>query len=109
MGRPRIVGRAGQGADAERGRQLMITRVGAASMLAVGLLVYLPARHFVQDHWVMPLRMNNHVIVVQRNSAPKAIRPGDCVAYALHAEENGQAQRYLQDATKVQNTQGGGK
>jgi hypothetical protein len=61
------------------------------TLLAIGLLVYLPARHFIQAHWVTPLRMNGQVIIVQRLFQVRHIQRGDWVTYALHEDESGEA------------------
>jgi hypothetical protein len=59
-------------------------------LLAIGLLLYLPARNYIQEHWVTPLRMNGHVIVVQRNVPARLIRPGDWVAYKFNEDAVGE-------------------
>jgi hypothetical protein len=61
-------------------------------LLAIGLLLYMPARSFIQGHWVAPLRMNGHVIVVQRSFQPRHIQRGDWVAYTL--DENNMGDNY---------------
>ena len=60
-------------------------------LLGIGLLIYLPARNFVQDHWLTPLCLNGHVIVVQRVFAARNVHKGEWVAYALHENETGEA------------------
>jgi hypothetical protein len=62
------------------------------TLLAIGLLLYMPARGFVQAHWLTPLRLNGQVIVVQRNFPARHVRRGDWVAYAL--DENGVGDNY---------------
>jgi hypothetical protein len=60
------------------------------ALLAVGLLLYLPAcNYLVNNHWLRPLRVNGRVIVVQRLAQPRSIQRGDWVAYALHAGQEG--------------------
>jgi hypothetical protein len=61
-------------------------------LLAIGWLIYLPARGFIQGHWLTPLRMNGRVLVVQRISRPPHIRRGDWVAYGL--DENAVGANY---------------
>jgi len=53
-------------------------------LLAIGQLLYMPARNLIQDHWLMPLNMNGRVIVVQRIFQTQGINRGDRVAYLLH-------------------------
>jgi hypothetical protein len=52
-------------------------------LLSIGLLLYLPARNLIQEHWLTPLRMNGRVIVVQRSFRAGEVRRGDWVAYAF--------------------------
>jgi hypothetical protein len=52
-------------------------------LMAIGLLLYMPARSFIQGHWVTPLRINGHIIVVQRSFQPRHIQRGDWVAYTF--------------------------
>jgi hypothetical protein len=61
------------------------TRLGftLAALLAIGLLFYLPLRHFVLQRWAVPLRLNGRVFVVQRQFPVAAIRRGDWIAYQL--------------------------
>jgi hypothetical protein len=58
-------------------------------LLAIGLLLYLPARNYIQGHWVTPLRMNGHVIVVQRSFRARLIQRGDWVAYKFDEDAVG--------------------
>ena len=60
-------------------------------LLALGLLLYLPALHFMQNHLLTPLRMGDRVYVVQHIFRPGQIHRGDWVAYGLdenHVGEN---------------------
>jgi hypothetical protein len=59
-------------------------------LLAIGVLLYLPARSFIQAHWVTPLRMNGHVIVVRRSFQARQVHCGDWVAYKFDANAVGQ-------------------
>lgn len=62
------------------------------ALLAIGLLLYLPARSYTQGHWVTPLRLNGHVIVVQRSFQGRLIQRGDWVAYKF--DENAVGENY---------------
>lgn len=52
-------------------------------LLAIGLMLYVPARHYAQQHWLTPLRLHNHVIVVQRLVSTRSVHRGDWVAYDM--------------------------
>lgn len=67
--------------QAERFRTRII--VSLTIMAALTCLLYLPLRHFIEEHWVMPLRVNDKVIVVQRHPALKHLRHGDWIAYSF--------------------------
>ena len=54
-----------------------------AVLLGIGLLIYAPLRGAIQNHWVMPLRVNDHVVVVQRNAPVTSVGRGDWVAYTF--------------------------
>ena len=58
-------------------------------LLAIGLLFYLPVRHFVQGHLVTPLRMNGQVVIVQRMFQPHRLQHGEWVAYTLDEDATG--------------------
>ncbi len=60
-------------------------------LLAIGLLLYVPARSFIQGHCLTPLQMNGQVVVVQRIFQARHLQRGDWIAYALHDEEQGEA------------------
>ena len=57
------------------------------SLVGLGLLIYLPARNLILQHWLVPLRLDGHVMVVQRQFPTAAIQRGDWVAYRLHGNE----------------------
>jgi hypothetical protein len=59
-------------------------------LLFIGLALYLPARNLIQGHWLTPLRLNGHVIVVRLNSVARDIHQGSLVAYELHPMEEGE-------------------
>jgi hypothetical protein len=53
------------------------------TLVALGLVIYLPARNVILQHWLMPLRANGQVYVVQRQFPVAAIQRGDWIAYKL--------------------------
>ena len=59
-------------------------------LLAFGLLLYMPARWYIQGHWLMPLRLHGQVIVVQRSFQTHLIKRGEWVAYTLDEEAVGE-------------------
>jgi len=56
-------------------------------LIALGLVIYLPLRNAILQHWLVPLRINGRVMVVQRQFSANAIQRGDWIAYRL--SENG--------------------
>ncbi len=69
------------------------TRLGFTLLLllAVGWFIYMPARNFIQDHWLTPLRVNGQVIVVQRIFSAHGVHRGEWVAYDLRENQTGDA------------------
>jgi hypothetical protein len=61
------------------------------TLLAISTLIYWPARDFVQEHWLMPLRVNGNVIVLHRTTSYRFIRPGDWVGYRITRSSQGMA------------------
>jgi hypothetical protein len=53
------------------------------AVIGIGLLIYLPIRNVVLQHWLVPLRVNGRVFVVQRQFPAAAIQRGDWIAYKL--------------------------
>jgi hypothetical protein len=54
-------------------------------LMAIGFLIYSPLRAEIQNRWLMPLRINGQVIVVQKTTSAKNVKRGDWVAYNLPA------------------------
>lgn len=52
-------------------------------MAGLGCSVYLPLRNVIQNDWLMPLRINGHVVVVQKTASAQDIKRGDWIAYRL--------------------------
>jgi hypothetical protein len=61
------------------------------ALLALGLLIYLPIRSIIQQHWVTPLRVGENVVIVHRLGAPHDIKRGDWVMYSLGEASEGEA------------------
>jgi hypothetical protein len=55
----------------------------AGLLFVLACLVYLPARNLIQDEWLMPLRVNGRVVIVQRLVHPGALPRGAWIAYAI--------------------------
>ena len=62
--------------------------LAAGTLLIVWLAIYSPMIGFVQEHWVMPLRLHGHVVVVRHMNTPGKIIRGDRVMYSLDATHN---------------------
>ena len=58
-------------------------------LLAMGMLLYWPARNLIQQHLLTPLRLNGRVIVIQRFAPAQTVQRGDWVAYALNEDGTG--------------------
>jgi hypothetical protein len=61
------------------------------ALMTIGLLIYLPVRNVVLQHWLIPLRVRGNVVIVQRQGAPQDIRRGDWVMYSQKRSETGEA------------------
>jgi len=59
------------------------------SLLAIGMTLYLPARHLVQQYCLTPLRMHDQVIVVERLVSARNVQRGDWIAYDLSDQSTG--------------------
>ena len=57
------------------------------ALIGLGLLIYLPVRNVILRHWLVPVRLNGQVMVVQRQFPAEAIQRGDWIAYRLHGSE----------------------
>ena len=49
------------------------------TMLGLGLLLYMPLR----THWLLPLRVNGHAVIVEKFIPARGIKRGDRIAYRL--------------------------
>ncbi len=63
-------------------------RMGAsfAALVLLGGLVYLPARHLLQERCFMPITVRGQVVVVRAFASTDPIERGDWIAYSLNAE-----------------------
>ena len=61
------------------------------TLLAICLLVYLPARNALLQHWLVPLRVRGNVVIVHRQGAPDDVKRGDWVMYSQRGEQTGEA------------------
>jgi len=52
-------------------------------VLLVGLVGYLPAGSYCGRHWMMPLRVNGKVVVIDTSSAARFFQNGDWMAYNI--------------------------
>ncbi len=75
-------------AAGEFGARLAFT---AFVMLAMVLLLYLPARGLVQQRLITPLRLQGQVIVVRRTLPVHPLQHGQWLAYSLPETETGEA------------------
>ena len=63
-------------------------RLGAAfcTLFAVWGLIYAPLVGFAEQHWLLPLRLGDRILIVHRGVAPKAIKRGDWLAYQISGD-----------------------
>jgi len=64
-------------------------------LVLLGALVYLPVRNLIQEHLLMPLRVNGRVVIVHRLASPSSLRRGAWIAYAIY--DSGGRGLYVQD------------
>lgn len=60
-------------------------------MLALGLCFYAPLRSIIQNHWLMPMRVGDRVIVVSVGAKPEALKRGDWAAFRSSPNGGGEA------------------
>jgi hypothetical protein len=63
------------------------------TMMVLGLLIYLPIRNVILQHWLIPLRVRDNVVIVHRLGSPHDIKRGDWVMYSQNNGETGDAHR----------------
>ena len=61
------------------------TRIFAsmALLFALGGLVYMPARNWMENRWAAPLRVNDSVVVVQKSVTAPIVKRNDVIAYSV--------------------------
>ena len=57
--------------------------VGLGVWGAVSLGVYFPLRHAMLEHWLLPLKIEDEVLVVNRRTSLTSIQPGDLLAFRI--------------------------
>ena len=71
------------------------------TILMVWGLIYAPMVRFVENHWLMPLRVGNHVLVVHQ-TASGSIRRGDRLAYQISEDRSGVARVYIREGFGIE-------
>lgn len=56
---------------------------GVAILLVLGGLLYLPLRDRIQRTWLLPVRLEGRVIVVQTLTKPESVKRGEWIAYRI--------------------------
>ena len=59
---------------------------GLTLLFVIGGGLYLPLRRQIEAKWLLPLRINEQVIIVQALSSPSSVKRGDWVAYSLEGD-----------------------
>jgi hypothetical protein len=67
--------------------------LAGVTLLMVWLAVYSPLVGFAQRHWVMPLQVRGNVVIVRSLAAPRQIKRGDWVMFALRSAYLGDPHR----------------
>ena len=52
-------------------------------MFALGGLVYMPARNWIETRWLAPLRVQDRVVVVKKSGPVPIVKRNDVIAYSL--------------------------
>jgi len=83
----------------ELGFRLIFTLL---AVIGIGLLLYLPARNLILQHWLVPLRVHGQVFVAQRQFPVAAIQRGDWIAYKLGSGSSGWESGWAHGSVRVQ-------
>jgi len=67
--------------------------LGMAVLVVIGGCIYRPLRSQLQAHYLMPLRVNDQVVVIRRSSSPHSVKRGDWIAYSLPGRGGGEGVR----------------
>lgn len=59
---------------------------GIGLLLVIGGGLYAPLRRQIESKWLVPLRIEEQVVIVQTFSSPTTVKRGDWVAYSLEGE-----------------------
>jgi hypothetical protein len=62
-----------------------------AILISLGLVIYSPLRGAIQNHLLMPLSRNGHVVIVEKFAPASTIQRGDWVMYSLNGASSGDA------------------
>src|ERR1019366_1856370 len=60
------------------------------ALMGIGLLIYLPIRNVILQHWLVPLRVRGNVGIVHRLGVPYDIKRGDWVMYSQNSKQTGE-------------------
>jgi hypothetical protein len=52
-------------------------------LLALGGVLYMPARAFLENHFFAPWQINDRVIIIQKFATPPAVKRGEWIAYTI--------------------------
>lgn len=58
---------------------------GLVACLLLGSVIYLPVQRFYVNHWALPIRLEDRVIIVHPHPDPARIARGDLIAYRIAA------------------------
>ena len=67
--------------------------LAVVTLLVVWLAIYAPLVGFAERHWIVPLRVRDKVVIVQRRVLMQAIKRGDFVVYSMREGGAGDAHR----------------
>ena len=62
--------------------------VGFLLWAALVVCAYFPACNWTANHWLMPLRVGERVLVINRFARCSSVRPGELIAYRIAADQS---------------------
>ena len=76
-------------------KRVFYTRIlfTVAVLIGMGLYLYSPLRGAIQNRWLIPLQVKDHVVVVEKLTSASAIKRGDWIMYSLQSISAGDAHR----------------